>query len=77
MLEELSGTSKLSFPLHKSSLIDPGLVFHDVLSKCIPKLPNLQHLNVFKGEALERTGNLFRLHCPLFRSVKFYGWYEL
>ena len=52
-------------------------VWHDVLSKSIPKLPNLQHLNVFKGEALEGTGKLFGVHCPLFKSVKFYGWYAV
>ena len=54
---------------------DLRAVWHDVLSNSIPKLPNLQHLNVFKGEALEGTGNIFRVHCPLFKSVKFYGWY--
>ena len=74
MLEELSGTSESPASLLVASCIDRGLVFHDVLSQCIPRLPNLQHLNVFKGEALEGTGNLFRVHCPLFKSVKFYGW---
>ena len=79
MLEELSGNSKFCLSCTRQGDIkdDFRSVWHDVLSNSIPKLPNLQHLNVFKGEALEGTGDVFRVHCPLFKSVKFYGWYAV
>ena len=51
-----------------------GNIHHDTLFTCIPRLPKLQDLVVYGGEALENTGNLFSTHCPLFKSLKFYGW---
>ena len=30
---------------------------------------------MYGGEALQGNGNLFGAYCPLFRSLKFYGWY--
>ena len=51
-----------------------GNIFHSTLSRCIPRLSKLQDLIVYGGEALEATGNLFRSHCPSFKSLKFYGW---
>ena len=51
-----------------------SLVLNGVLSQCIPKLPNLQRLNVYRGEALEGTGILIQSHCPLFKALQFYGW---
>lgn len=56
--------------------VDWPLVLHRVLSHCIPKLPNLQRLNVYRGEALEGVGNLVQSHCPLFKALQFYGWYD-
>ena len=56
--------------------VDDSLVLNGVLCQCIPKLPNLQRLNVYRGEALEGTGNLIQLHCPLFKALQFYGWYD-
>lgn len=50
-------------------------VTHDLLSQSIQHLPHLRHLNVFRGEALAATGDLLRIHCPLFRSLSFFGWY--
>lgn len=75
MLEELSGPSK-STCLFLVLCVDRPLVLHMVLSQCIPKLPNLQRLNVYRGEALEGVGKLIRSHCPLFKALQFYGWYE-
>ena len=51
-----------------------GNIYHSTLSTCIPRLPKLQDLIVYGGEALEGTGNLFYTYCPLFKSLKFYGW---
>ena len=59
MLEEFSG----------NELLAAGIPQHS-----IPKLPNLQTLKVFRGEALENTGSLLRDHCPLFNTLSFYGW---
>lgn len=56
--------------------VDYSSVLNGVLSQCIPKLPNLQRLNVYRGEALEGTGNLIQSHCPLFKALQFYGWYD-
>ena len=53
-----------------------GNIFHSTLSKCLPHLPKLQHLTVYGGEALDSTGSLFHTHCPLFKSLKFYGWQD-
>ena len=54
-----------------------GNIFHSTLSTCIARLPKLQDLIVYGGEALEGTGNLFFSYSPLFRSLKFYGWQHL
>lgn len=51
-----------------------GSILNRVLSQCIPKLPNLQRLNVYRGEALEGAGHLIQSHCPLFNVLQFYGW---
>ena len=51
-----------------------GNIFHSTLSTCIARLPKLQDLIVYGGEALEGTGNLLFSYSPLFRSLKFYGW---
>jgi len=51
-----------------------GNIYRTTLSTCIPRLPKLQDLTVYGGEALEAMGSLFRLHCPIFKSLKFYGW---
>lgn len=74
MLEELSGPSASLPLLLASAIIDYPLVLNIVLSQCIPKLPNLQRLNVYRGEALEGAGNLIHTHCPLFKALQFYGW---
>ena len=59
MLEEFSGNQQL----------DAG-----ILAKSIPRMPNLQTLKVFQGEALNGMGPLLRTHCPLFSTLSFYGW---
>ena len=51
-----------------------GNIYHVTLSRCLSRLPKLQDLTVYGGEALESTGNLFCSYCPLFKSLKFYGW---
>lgn len=51
-----------------------GNIYRSTLSKAIPRLPKLQHLTIYGGEALEATGNLMNVHCPFFKSLKFYGW---
>jgi len=51
-----------------------GNIYHSTLSGCIRSLPKLQSLTLYEGEALEATGNLINSYCPLFRSLKFYGW---
>ena len=76
MLEELSGSSKSLRMSSSVQYFDWPLVLNGVLSQCIPKLPNLQRLNVYRGEALEGVGNLIQSHCPLFKALQFYGWYD-
>lgn len=51
-----------------------GNLYHGTLSTCLPRLPKLQSLIVYGGEALEATGNVFCSHNPLFKSLQFYGW---
>ncbi|KAL6718381.1 hypothetical protein ACLMJK_004470 [Lecanora helva] len=54
-----------------------GNIYHGTLSTCIPRLPKLQDLIVYGGEALEDAGNLLCSYCPSFKSLKFYGWQHL
>jgi len=51
-----------------------GNIYLGTLSDCIPRLPKLQYLTLYGGEALEATGNLINPYCPSFKSLKFYGW---
>ena len=76
MLEELSGPSKFARVVCTFHILIDSPVLNGVLSQCIPKLPNLQRLNVYRGEALEGVGNLIQTHCPLFKALQFYGWYD-
>ena len=76
MLEELSGPSKFARVVCTCYVLIDLLVLNGVLSQCIPELPNLQRLNVYRGEALEGVGNLIQMHCPLFKALQFYGWYD-
>ncbi len=54
-----------------------GNIYHNTLIGCIPRLPKLQHLTIYEGGALEATGSLISSHCPLFRSLKYYGWQDI
>ena len=60
MLEELAGPT-VSFDTK-------------MLAKSIPRLSNLQSLEIFYGEALAGMGRLFNEHCPLFNGLEIYGW---
>ena len=60
MLEELSG------PQHPFDA--------ETLARSIPRLTNLQLLNIFYGESLQGIGSLLNKHCPLFNTLQIYGW---
>lgn len=60
MLEELSGPQQ---PFDA-----------ETLARSIPRLANLQSLNIFWGETLQGVGGLLNKHCPLFNTLQIYGW---
>lgn len=60
MLEELSGPQQ---PFDASTL-----------ARSIPRLANLQTLNIFWGETLQGVGSLLNKNCPLFNTLQIYGW---
>ena len=53
-----------------------GNLFHSTLAACLPRLPRLQTLTVYGGEALENTGATFRSYNPSFKLLKFFGWQD-
>ena len=74
MLEELAGHGKfisfLEYEVTNHVLVEPAK-----LANWLPRLPRLTHLSLWQGNALAGTGDLFHVHCPGFKTLKFWDWY--
>lgn len=50
-------------------------VHPQVMAECLSRMPRLQNLTVWSGEALEGNGRLVHENCHVFKALRFYGWY--
>lgn len=63
---------------HHTPLLEEldGEVTSSALRRWTPRLPNLQQMTLWSGAALAGVGDLLHVHCPNFRSLRFYLWSE-